>query len=148
MKYVLAVVLLTFTVSVPHQQNVQQGAKNTQSRESRGAIKVNLWSPGWESGEVKMCSTYDNSPSLLLCDDKALMELLGDAVESGMRSGAFKTMTKEEQEEYEYETAFRYATSHAKMFYVRFSRTPWPKEPTKELKLALWDCTKEKEISC
>jgi hypothetical protein len=129
----------------PQKQNTPKAAP---AKEAPKSEKVNLFAPSWDSGEVKMCSTYDNSPYLLLCDDKAFSELIGNATEEGVLSGKTKAMTKEEREDYVYEIGFNYAVTHSKMFYVRFSERVWPKVPTKQRKLALWECTKEKEITC
>jgi hypothetical protein len=144
MRYVVVVTVLALAVSAL----AQQKQKTKPAIQDSNPEKVNVFVQSWDAAEIKDCSTYDNQPYLLICDKETFRKQIGNAAESGVLSGKFKSMTNDEQKEYEYNAAFNYAITHAKTFYVRFSEAAWPKEPTKQRKLAVWDCTKDKEITC
>jgi hypothetical protein len=144
-----SLLLLALAQQDEPKQKVPKPTQDSKSVQDAPKSKlINVFVQAWDAAEIKYCSTYDNSPYLLVCDDKRFMQSLGDAAEAGVLTGKFNQMTKEEQDEYAYTSAFNYALVHSKTFYVHFSESAWPKEPTKQRKLALWECAKDKEVTC
>jgi len=73
------------------------------------------------------------------------MEALGNAAEENSRSGRDAGMTSEQRHKLAYSDAFRYATTHSKMFNVRFSG---PSMAEMMKKNTSWECNKGTAISC
>jgi hypothetical protein len=142
---ILVIPLLSVSVAA---QNKPQKPETTTAEDTKGE-KVNVFVQTWDGAEIKNCQTYLNEPYLLLCDHDGFLKQLGDATEELVLSGKSKKMTDEERRANAFESACRYAVTHSKTFHVRFSKPAWPKEPSKERKLSLWDCTKDaSSISC
>jgi hypothetical protein len=53
------------------------GMALAQTKKPDDSFRVNVSSqPGWESGELKTCSTYFNWPGFLLCDEEVRESIL------------------------------------------------------------------------
>jgi hypothetical protein len=142
----LAVIAPVVNFAVPQQSTAKSTPKSKQVRRTK-ADTQNVYSDSWEAGEVKSCMTFSGHVGVIVCDgDKvawpgSFVNLLGNSVSVG---------TSEDQA---YERALSEAIVSSKRFIVEFSDsygrdpTPWPK-PQTGLKKTLWDCSKEKIISC
>ncbi|HKM81900.1 MAG TPA: hypothetical protein VJX30_07850 [Terriglobales bacterium] len=127
-----------------HGQNKAPASNPKQAPKRSAAPKPeeqNVYSRPWDDGEIKSCVTYSGQPYLLVCDGSkldwkdAFINLVGENAATGMNH------------EESYSRAFMYAMTHSKTFLVSFSQEAWP-DPQTGIKMTMWDCSKEKTITC
>ena len=117
----------------------------------------NVYSDQWDSGEIKKCATYSGQPTLLVCDgtkmewEGSLLNLVDKDILAN--KSTYQYLPQFMVEDKSYHSAFVEALTRSKQFMVEFSDsygrdpTPWPKPQTGR-KMTLWDCSKDKVISC
>jgi hypothetical protein len=142
MKRSVLVLLVTFLAAAfsgrTHQKpdpKRDSGATAISKTEGFREIKV-YYKESWESGELKDCSTLPEEASLLICDGNGWwvdieVACVGDG---GSRDECRKK-------------AIAAVRDKTKLFLVKFSAEPWPKEQ-KNNKASWWKCAKDGRISC